>query len=159
MTTVSSLCTELLGNVRTAGEKNIDGTNLSPYPAIGIFFNGYGEDEDTGESTDLSVEKYKIVIHKNSTKPKFILTAEDRTQIGTISSDSAIEVEINAIYDLQTKSWHINDFLSEEFPALTGEEVIAILKKLLSKSKTALPKPASSDWPFAVAPIPTKRKI
>jgi len=161
MTTLSSLCIELLSKSRTAGEKIIDGTNLSPHPAIGIFFNGYGEDEETGESTDLSVEKYKVVIHKNSAKPKFMLSAKDRVQIGIISTDSENEVESNAIYDLQKKSWHINDFLNEDCAALTEEKAIAILQKLLSnsKSKSALPNSAASDWPFATASIPAKRKI
>lgn len=161
MATASSLCIELLSKSRTAGEKIIDGTNFSPNPAIGIFFNGHGEDEETGEPTDLCVEKYKVVIHKNSTKPKFILSAKDRVQIGMISTDSTNEVVINAIFDLETKSWHINDFLSEEYAALTEEEAIAVLKKLLSKSKskTVLPKPESNDWPFATLPIPAKRKI
>lgn len=158
MTTLSSVCIELLGNSRTDGEKTIDGINLSPYPAIGIFFNGYGEDENTGEPTDASVEKFIVLIHKNSGKAKFSFSNSNRLQLGVISQDSSNEVEINAIYDLQTKSWHINDFVNDESAALNSKETLATLQKLLLKPKASKIQKNSNDWPFAVMPTAVKTK-
>lgn len=157
MTSLSSVCIELLSSSRTDGDKTIDGINLSPYPSIGVFFNGYGEDEDTGEPTDVSIEKFKVLIHKNSGKAKFSLPDKNRLQLGMLAQDSSDEVEINAIYDHQSKNWHINDFVSDENSALTNEEAIATLRKLLSKPKSAKAQPQPSNWPFAIIPTTEKK--
>lgn len=159
MATISSLCIDLLSSIRTSGEKAIDGVNLSPHPSIGIYFEGYGEDEETGEANDTDVEKYTVVIHTHSVKPKFHLSSENRIQWGNVCIDSSFEVPINGIYDLQTASWHINVFSSSEYPALSQEDVVSILTKLLSKSKKDKSNPNPSGWPFAVAPLPKKNKL
>ncbi len=158
MTTLDLLCIDLLSRARTTDERTLNGENLSPSPSVGVFFNGFGEDEETNETTDTNVEKYKIVIHKESNRAKFTLPSSNRVQLGMIYVDLGSEVEINAIFDLQDNRWHVNSPMLDENSAMTQGEVLSILKKSLAKLKSKNIKPITNAWPFAVAPIPVKTK-
>ncbi len=158
MSTLDLLCIDLLSRARSTDEKTLNGENLSPCPSVGVFFNGFGEDEETNEAIDTNVEKYKIVIHKESNRAKFILPSSDRVQLEMIYVESGNEVEINAIFDVKDNRWHVNIPMFDESTAMTHDEVLSNLKKSLAKLNTKNVKAVANAWPFAVAPLPVKTK-
>lgn len=66
-----------------AEDKTIEGKDISCIPEIGIAFDGYAEDEETGYLTDTTNESYAIYIAKDASKKGFVYSEKRSGLKGT----------------------------------------------------------------------------
>jgi hypothetical protein len=116
------------------------GKNISCIPELKIAFDGYAEDEATGEQTDASSESYAIYISKNALKKGFVFPEHEATAWAIVHRPEE-EFCAFAWLNNDTDSW---DFPNLDWPEqdskLTFQQIEKILNGLYAKYFEA-PKP------------------
>jgi len=157
MTNIPDNCIQILKLCRPTNAHLSVGENYSKHQAIEVIFDGYGEDEDTGED-DSSIEKYAVIVDKNSGTDNFKMESH-ASSFGLIEPRTS-ELQIYAIYDLNSKRWHVDDPEIDDAlgldPAQLDTVLRAIYTSLHQSSGSQLP-PAAA-WPFATTPKAAKNK-
>jgi hypothetical protein len=158
MTDISQTCISILNLFRFTNADLFVRENISKHPAIQVIFDGYGEDENTG-TEDTSVEKFVLVVDKNSGSDKFKMEPHS-VSFGLIQSRSS-ELQIYAIYDLNSKRWHVDDPEIDEAFGLDLAQLDTVLKKIYASVQKSSPPPqlASAPWPFAQKPTSATKKM
>ena len=158
MIDISQNCIQILKLLRPTNSSVVVGENLSSHPAIQVFFDGYGEDEESGEADDTSVEKFVLMVDINSGKDNFKM-APHEVSFGLIEGRPS-ELQIYAIYDVTSKRWHVDDPEIDESSDFNLLELDEILGKIYTSIHKATPSllPPSAPWPFAAKSSTPKKK-
>ena len=151
MTDISQNCLQILKLCRPTNAHLAIGENYSKHQAIEVIFDGYGEDEDTG-ANDLSVEKYVVIVDKNSATDNFKMEPH-ASSYGLIEPRSS-ELQIYAIYDLNSNRWHIDDPEIDDALGLDPMKLDTILRTIYTSlhKSSGSQLPPSAPWPFATKP-------
>ena len=109
------------------------GEDISPIPELKIIFDGFGEDDDTGEE-DRHNESYALFIHKDALKKGFVFPHHDNAPWALIHRPDQ-EICLSAWYNANENYWTLPDDWHDSINAdgLTVELFEDILSKLYEK--------------------------
>lgn len=122
-----------LEEARANADELVVGEDISPIPELKIIFDGFGEDEDTGEE-DYSSESYAFFIHKNALQKGFAFPKHDNGG-WTIVHRPDQEICLSAWYDSDENFWTLPDDWNDSIDdkKLSAELFEDILRKLYEK--------------------------
>ncbi|MBT8594361.1 hypothetical protein G6672_02570 [Polynucleobacter paneuropaeus] len=122
-----------LEKARASTDELVVGEDISPIPELKIIFDGYQEDEDTGEDI-YSSESYAFFIHKDALKKGFVFPKHDNGGWTLIHRPDE-EICLSAWYDADENFWTLPDDWNDSIDnkKLTVELFEDILEKLHKK--------------------------
>lgn len=130
MPTPNKILEELLIESRAQAEDiTTFDKDISCIPELKIAFDGYGEDEETGELSDKNNESYVIYIAKGADKDGFVYAEHEAKLSGTENQFCAY-----AWLELPDQNWVFTNLdYPEESSKLSYADIEEILSKLYSK--------------------------
>jgi hypothetical protein len=133
MPTTDEMLEFFLEEARANTDDLVVGEDISPIPELKIIFDGYQEDEDTGEDI-YSSESYAFFIHKDALKKGFIFPKHDDGG-WTLVHRPDEEICLHSWFDADDNIWtHPNDWNdSIDDPKLTVKQFEDILSKLYKR--------------------------
>lgn len=136
MPTADEMLEFFLEEARANTDELVVGKDISPIPELKIIFDGYQEDEDTGEDI-YSSESYAFFIHKDALKKGFVFP-EHESGGWTVVHRSDEEICLSAWYEADESYWTLPDDWSVAINSknLTVKQFEDILGKLYKKYTT-----------------------
>jgi hypothetical protein len=133
MPTSDEMLEYFLEDARTGADDFTVGEDISPIPELKIIFDGFGEDEDTGEE-DRHKESYALFIHKDALEKEFVFPQHDNAPWALIHRPDQ-EICLSAWYDASENYWTLPDDWNDSINSdgLTVELFEDILSKLYEK--------------------------
>lgn len=133
MPTTDEMLEFFLEEARANTDDLVVGEDISPIPELKIIFDGYQEDEDTGEDI-YSSESYAFFIHKDALKKGFIFPKHDDGG-WTLVHRPDEEICLHSWFDADDNIWtHPDDWNdSIDDPKLTVKQFEDILSKLYKR--------------------------
>jgi len=129
MPTIDEMLEYFLEEARVEADILVIGRNISPFPELKIIFDGYGEDEDTGDE-DSNYESYAIFIHKDAFKKGFEFP-EHESGGWTVIHRSDEEICLSAWYNNEESYWTLPDDWND---SIDGKELtVGLFEDILSK--------------------------
>ena len=109
------------------------GEDISPIPELKIIFDGYGEDEDTGDE-DCNSESYALFIHKDALNKNFVFPKHEVARWSVVHRPDQ-EIWLHAWYDAIDNYWTLPDDWNESIDdkKFTVKQFEDILSKLYKK--------------------------
>ena len=136
MPTADEMLEFFLEEARVEADSFVIGEDFSPVPELKIIFDGFGEEEDTGEE-DRNYESYAIFIHKDALKKGFVFP-EHESGGWTVVHRSNEEICLSAWYNASEDYWILPEDWSVAINSknLTVKQFEDILSKLYKKYTT-----------------------
>ena len=136
MPTTDEMLEFFLEEARANTDDLVVGEDISPIPELKIIFDGYQEDEDTGEDI-YSSESYAFFIHKDALKKGFVFPKHDDSG-WTLVHRPDEEICLHSWFDADDNIWtHPDDWNdSIDNPKLTVKQFEDILSKLYKRYST-----------------------
>lgn len=133
MKTPDEILEYFLNEARSNTDELVIGEDISPIPELKIIFDGYQEDEDTGEDI-YSSESYAFFIHKDALKKGFVFPEHDDGGWTLIHRPDQ-EICLHAWYEVDESFWTLPDDWNDSIDdkKLTVELFEDILIKLYKK--------------------------
>jgi len=133
MPSLDEMLEYFLEEARTEADSFVVGEDISPIPELKIIFDGYQEDEDTGEDI-YSSESYALFIHKDALAKDFIFPKHESGGWTVIHRPDQ-EICLSAWYDANENYWALPDDWSDSIddPKLTVKQFEDILSKLYER--------------------------
>lgn len=122
-----------LEDARANADALVVGDDISSIQELKIIFDGYGEDEDTGEE-DYGNESYAIFIHKDALKKDFVFPKHDNSPWALIHRPDQ-EICLYAWYNTNEDYWTLPDDWNNSIgnKKLTVKQFEDILSNLYEK--------------------------
>lgn len=133
MKTPDEILEYFLNEARSNTDELVIGEDISPIPELKIIFDGYQEDEDTGEDI-YSSESYAFFIHKDALTKGFTFPKHDNGGWTLIHRPDE-EICLSAWYDTDENIWTLPDDWNDSIDdkKLTVKQFEDILGKLYKK--------------------------
>ena len=133
MPTTDEMLEFFLEEARANTDDLVVGEDISPIPELKIIFDGYQEDEDTGEDI-YSSESYAFFIHKDALKKDFVFPKHDNSPWALVHRPDE-EICLYAWYAVDDDIWTLPDDWNDSIDGkkLTVKQFEDILSKLYKK--------------------------
>ena len=133
MPTTDEMLEFFLEEARANTDELVVGEDISPIPELKIIFDGYQEDEETGEDV-YSIESYAFFIHKDALKKGFVFPKHESGGWALIHRPNE-EICLYSWFDADENIWTHPDDWSDSIndPKLTVKQFEDILSKLYKK--------------------------
>ena len=136
MTSPDEMLEYFLNEARANTDELVVGEDISTAPELKIIFDGYGEDEDTGDE-NYNSESYALFIHKDALNKNFVFPKHEVAPWSLVHRPDQ-EICLHAWYDVTDSYWTLPDDWNDSIDNknLSVELFETILNKLYKKYTT-----------------------